>query len=220
MSELLAKIPVDLIVFDLDGTLADSLPDLTVAANLACRGLGLPERTPHEVAGMIGGGERKFMERLAGPENQRLVDDLLTSYLEYYSTHAADLTRLYPGVRETLEQLKGRKLAVLSNKLQRLTDHVLQALGLAHLFNAIRGGGPELPLKPSPQPLTALMQTLAAAPGRTLMVGDKPADVMAARGAGARIAAVTYGYGEPAALKAAAPDFLLDHFGQLLDIIE
>ncbi len=220
MTNSINKISVDLIVFDLDGTLADSLPDLTVAANYSCRRLGLPERAPQEVAAMIGGGERRFMERLAAPENKHLVDELLEVYLDYYSAHAADLTRLYPGVRDTLAKLAGKKLAVLSNKLQRLTSQVLQALGLAPFFSLSRGGGPELPLKPSPQPLTALMQSLAAAPGRSLMVGDKPADVMAARGAGARIAAVTYGYGEPAALKAAEPDFLLDHFAQLPDIIE
>jgi phosphoglycolate phosphatase len=220
MSGSLKKIGVDLIVFDLDGTLADSLPDLTVAANYACRRLGLPERTPEAVAGMIGGGERKFMERLAGPGNQALVDDLLAIYLDYYSAHCADLTRLYPGVRETLKKLAGKKLAVLSNKLQRLTDQILQVLGIAHFFRASRGGGTGLPLKPSSEPLTALIRDLGAEPGRTLMVGDKPADLSAARGAGARMAMVTYGYGDLESLRAAAPDFLLTRFDQLVEIVE
>ena len=89
MPDSLKKIAVDLIVFDLDGTLADSLPDLTNAANYACRRLGLPERSPEEVKGMIGGGERKFMERLAGPAHQDLMDDCLKIYLDYYSRTAA-----------------------------------------------------------------------------------------------------------------------------------
>ena len=220
MSGSLKKIAVDLMVFDLDGTLADSLPDLTVAANYAGRRLGLPERLPEVVAGMIGGGERKFMERLAGPGNQALVDDLLALYLDYYSAHCAELTRLYPGVRETLEKLAGKNLAVLSNKLQRLTEQVLQALGIAHFFRACRGGGPELPLKPSPEPLTALIRDLGAEPGRTLMVGDKLADLSTARGAGARMAVVTYGYGDLESLRAAAPDFLLARFDQLVEIVE
>jgi phosphoglycolate phosphatase len=213
------KIAVDLIVFDLDGTLADSLPDLTVAANYACRRLGLPERSPADVAGMIGGGERMFMERLVGPAHQALVEDCLKLYLDYYSSHSADLTYVYPGVPETLERLAGKKLAVLSNKLQRLTEQVLEALGLARCFEARRGGA-GLPLKPAPEPLLALMQSLRVEPGRTLMVGDKPADVSCARGAGAYIAAVTYGYGELASLQSAHPDFILDRFAQLLDIVE
>jgi len=216
----LKKIAVDLIVFDLDGTLADSLPDLTAAANHACRRLGLPERQPTEVARMIGGGERKFMERLAGPDHQDRVEELLAVYLDYYSAHAADLTRLYPEVQETLEQLRGKKLAVLSNKLQRLTKRVLEELGIAPLFNASLGGGAGLPLKPEATALKALMRELGARPERTLMVGDKPADISAARGAGVRVAAVTYGYGGLEALQAGKPDFLLSRFGQLLDIVE
>jgi phosphoglycolate phosphatase len=220
MPDPFKKITVDLIVFDLDGTLADSLPDLTVAANYACRRLGQPERTPAAVAGMIGGGERKFMERLAGPGHEALVDDCLALYLDYYTAHAADLTRLYPGVRKTLEKLAGKQLAVLSNKLQRLTEQVLQALEIAHFFSASRGGGAGLPLKPSPEPLTALIRDLVATPGRTLMVGDKPADISTGHGAGARVAAVTYGYGDLESLRAAAPDFLLARFDQLVDLVE
>jgi phosphoglycolate phosphatase len=216
----LKKIVVDLIVFDLDGTLADSLPDLTAAANYACRRLGLPERSPEAVAGMIGGGERMFMERLAGPDHQDLVDDCLTIYLDYYSAHAADLTRLYPGVQETLEKMAGKKLAVLSNKLQRLTERVLETLKIDHFFKARLGGGSGLALKPSPEPLIALIRDLGAQPDRTMMVGDKPADISTGRGAGARVAVVTYGYGDLESLKAAAPDFLLSRFDQLVDIVE
>jgi phosphoglycolate phosphatase len=220
MPDSLKKIAVDLIVFDLDGTLADSLPDLTNAANHALRRLSLPERTPEEIAGMIGGGERMFMERLVGPAHQARTDDCLKLYLDYYSRHCGDLTRTYPGVPETLEIMSGKKLAVLSNKLQRLTEQVITAVGIARFFAASRGGGRGLPLKPAAEPLTALIRDLGAAPGRTLMVGDKPADVMTARGAGARIAAVTYGYGESASLQAAGPDFLLTRFDQLVDIVE
>jgi phosphoglycolate phosphatase len=221
MPHLTQKVSVDLVVFDLDGTLADSLADLTNAANYACRKLKLPERRPAEVQGMIGGGERKFMERLVGTGHQALVEDCLRLYLDYYTRHCGDLTRLYPGVPETLEKLAaGKKLAVLSNKLQRLTVKILEILGIAPWFTAIRGGGTELPLKPSPDPLTALMRELAAAPNRTLMVGDKPADIATARGAGALVAAVTYGYGDLPSLTAAAPDFLLQEFSQLPEIVD
>ncbi len=214
------KIPVDLIVFDLDGTLADSVPDLTIAANYALRTLGLPERSEEAVKGMIGGGERMFMERLLGPGRRAQVEECLKIYLDYYSRHCRDLTHLYPGVPETLERLSGKKVAVRSNKLQGLTEQILTALGISRFLDASRGGGAGLPLKPAPEPLLALIRDLQVEAGRTLMVGDKSADVNCARGAGAHSAAVTYGYGNRESLEAANPNFLLDHFAQVLEILE
>ena len=150
------RIAVDLIVFDLDGTLADTLPDLTAAANFACRRLGLPEHTPTAIRGMIGGGERKLIERLVGPAHQDRVEECLQLYLDHYTRHNGELTRLYPGVAGTLERLSGKRLAVLSNKLRRLTQQTLEAVDIARFFAAIRGGGASLPLKPAPDPLLAL----------------------------------------------------------------
>ena len=96
----------------------------------------------------------------------------------------------------------------------------METLGIAHFFSARRGGGAGLALKPSPEPLTAIIRDLGAEPRRTLMVGDKPADISTGRGAGARVAAVTYGYGDLESLKAGAPDFLLARFSQLVDLVE
>jgi phosphoglycolate phosphatase len=216
---MVQKIAVDLIVFDLDGTLADTLPDLTVAANYACRRLGLPEHSPEAVRGMIGGEERKLIERLVGPAHQDRVEECLKLYLDHYTRHNGELTRVYPGVEEPLRRLAGKKLAVLSNKLQRLTQQTLEAVGLARFFTAIRGGGADLPLKPAPDPLLALTVELTVGPSRTLMVGDKTADILTGRGAGAFTAAVTYGYGDLNSLTAASPDFLLQRLNQLLDIL-
>jgi phosphoglycolate phosphatase len=220
MTHPLKKIAIDFIIFDLDGTLADSLADLAKAANYCSSRLGLPGHTPEAVKGMIGGGERKFIERVVGEGNESRIDDCLGLYLEYYSHHCGDLTRPYPGVQETLAQLsRDRKLAVLTNKRQSLAECVLEVMGLTRFFAVIRGGGDELPLKPSPEPLQAVLRDLGAEPARSLMVGDKPADVGAARGAGTFVAAVTYGYGELADLQAAAPDFILDTISQLPEII-
>jgi phosphoglycolate phosphatase len=219
MADLLKNIAVDLIVFDLDGTLADTLPDLTAAANFALRRLGRPEHTAAAIRGMIGGGERKLMERLLGPDYREQVEECLTLYLEHYTRHNGELTRLYPGVPETLARLSGKKLAVLSNKLQRLTQQALEAVDIARFFTAIRGGGVGLPLKPAPEPLMALTADLGVEPARSLMVGDKTADITTGREAGAFTAAVTYGYGDQDALAAASPDFLLAEFSQLPDIL-
>jgi phosphoglycolate phosphatase len=214
------KISVDLIVFDLDGTLADSLPDLAATANHVRRSLGLaPDLPADAVKHMIGGGENKFIENFLGPENLAHFEAALQGYFDYYSRHAGDLTRLYPGVRETLKFFAHTKLAVLSNKSQALTELVLKALGILPFFAAVRGGNPDLPLKPDPEPLKAIMAGLTAPPGRVLMVGDKPSDVLTGRGAGAWTAAVTYGYGDRDALMATAPDFLLDEITGLTGII-
>jgi phosphoglycolate phosphatase len=215
MSPALEKIAVDLIVFDLDGTLADTLSDLTEAANYACHSLGLPVHLPSAVRRMIGGGERKLIERLVGPEHQDKVDECLQLYLDYYTRHNGELTRVYPGVITTLERLTGKRLAVLSNKLWRLTQQTLQAIGIARFFVAIRGGGEGLPLKPAPDQLLALIADMGMKPVRTLMVGDKPADIQAGRAAGTFTAAITSGYGDLDSLTAAAPDFLLPRFSQL-----
>jgi len=219
VSPLTSKITVGLIVFDLDGTLADTLPDLTAAANFACRRLGLPEHPPEAVRGMIGGGERKLIERLVGPAQQDRVEECLELYLEHYTRHNEELTRLYPGVAETLTLLSGRKLAVLSNKLQRLTRQTLEAMDIAWFFAAIRGGGAGLPLKPEPAALLSLTADLGVGPSRSLMVGDKIADIRAGQEAGAFTAAVTYGYGDVEALTAASPDFLLARLSQLPGIL-
>ncbi len=175
------SIAVDLIVFDLDGTLADTLPDLTAAANFACHRLGLPEHSPKAIRGMIGGGERKLIQRLVGPAHQDRGEECLELYLDHYTRHNGELSRAYPGVVGTLERLQGKRLAVLSNKLWRLTQQALDAMGLARFFVAVRGGGANLPLKPAPDQLLALTADMGVGPSRTLMVGDKTADIQAGR---------------------------------------
>ena len=210
---------IDLIVFDLDGTLADSIPDITNAANHACRSLGLPEHSREAIKGMIGGGERKLVERALGPDREELMEEAFRLYLDYYSHHVGDFTRLYPGVKETLARLNGKKLAVLSNKRQSLTEAVLRVTGIFPFFAAVQGGGNDLPLKPSPEPLLAVIKEVQGDPARTLMVGDKPGDVQAGKAAGTMTLGVTYGYGEPAAVAAAGPDFLVDSFAAIEEII-
>lgn len=210
---------INLIVFDLDGTLVDSLPDLAVAANAALRRLGLPEHPLKAHQKMIGGGEKTYVRRLLGSDHQHLFDQALNLYLEQYSQHLGDKTRQYPGVQETLTRLFPLKMAVLSNKREDLSLQVLQVMGLASVFQEVRGGDSYGLLKPSPEGLSALIKELGGEPARTLMVGDKPEDILAGRGAGVYTAAVTYGYGDLEAIVAAAPENLLSSFSQLADLL-
>jgi phosphoglycolate phosphatase len=208
----------ELIVFDLDGTLVDSLPDIAAAGNYALGRLGFPEQPLPVYQKVIGGGEKNFVRRLLGLHRQDLYDQALALYLEYYSQHLGDLTRPYPGVTATLAQLSPVKKAVLSNKRADLAWQVLNFMGLAGYFEAVRGGDSYGVLKPSPEGLAALIRELGVDPAQALMVGDKPEDVLAGRGAGAQTVALTYGYGDPEALAGAAPDFTLSSFSALADL--
>jgi len=208
----------DLIVFDLDGTLVDSLPDLATAANRALRRLGLPEQSLPAHRKMIGGGEKNYVRRFLGPDHQDLFDQALTLYLEYYSRHLGDQSRVYPGVMETLAKLPPLKKAVLSNKRADLVRQVVEVMGLAGFFQALRGGDSYGVLKPSPEGLRALIRELDRKPARTLMVGDKPEDVLTGRGAGARTLVLTCGYGDPEALAASSPDYTCSSFSQVADL--
>jgi phosphoglycolate phosphatase len=206
---------IDLIVFDLDGTLVDSLPDLANAANHALKSLGLPVQPLEAHQKMIGAGEKNYVRRFLGPDHQHLYDQALKLYLEHYSGHLGEHTRVYPGVKETLARLAPRKMAVLSNKREDLSRQVVEVMGLGNFFLLVRGGDSYGVLKPSPEGLSALIQELGGTPARTLMVGDKPEDVLTGQGAGARTAALTNGYGDPEAITAARPDHLLLNFPQV-----
>jgi len=209
---------VDLIVFDLDGTLVDSLPDLAAAANHALRLLGLPEHPLAAHRRMIGGGEKMYVQRFLGPDHQDLYDQALKLYLKHYSRHLGDNSRVYPGVKETLARLDGYKKAVLSNKREDLCRQVVELMGLAGFFQAVRGGNRYGLLKPSPEGLAALIKELGGDPARTCMVGDKPEDILAGRGVGAHTVGLTCGYGDREALAEASPDFMLDHFSSLAEL--
>ena len=209
---------LDLIVFDLDGTLVDSLPDLAAAANRALRRLGFPEQPLAAHEKMIGAGEKNYVRRFLGPDHQDLFDRALALYLEHYSHHLGDQSRVYPGVTETLAALPPLKKAVLSNKRADLAREVVEIMGLAGFFQAVRGGDSYGVLKPAPEGLSALIRELGSDPARTCMVGDKPEDVLTGQGAGTYTVALTYGYGDPEALAALAPDFICSSFCQLTDI--
>lgn len=206
-------------VFDLDGTLVDSLPDLAAAANFALSRLGLPEHPLKAHRQMIGQGEKNFVRRFLGPDHQHLYDQALALYLEHYSQNLGRQSRLYPGVADTLARLSSLQLAVLSNKREDLSQGVIEAMGLRGFFQAVRGGDSYGVLKPNPEVLSALITELGEEPSRTLMVGDKPADILAGRGAGALTAAITSGYGDPEALAAEAPDYLITSFSRLVELI-
>ncbi|OGW60422.1 MAG: phosphoglycolate phosphatase [Nitrospirae bacterium RBG_16_64_22] len=209
-----------LIIFDLDGTLIDSRVDVANAANAARASVDLASLPLETVQGYVGDGVTKLVERIL-PENKRdAFDAALAAFLEFYAAHSLDHTTLYPGVRETVETLaQSRKLAVVTNKRRYLTMQVLEGLGIAGFFAQVVGGDGPLARKPSPEPLLSVCEAEGIPPNESLMVGDSPTDVSAARAAGISVCGVTYGYKPPEVVRASNPDFLIDALPELLKLL-
>ncbi|MCS7041193.1 MAG: phosphoglycolate phosphatase [Bryobacteraceae bacterium] len=206
-----------LVIFDLDGTLVDSVDDLCNSVNAARAYMGLPP-LPHDlVASYVGNGAPVLIRRAMGPEaSEEQVQEALSFFLSYYREHMLDHTRPYPGVVETLETLHGQgvKMAVLTNKPQRFSRDLCAGLGLAPYFFQIYGGNSFEQKKPDPIGIRTLMQEAGAKPAETWMVGDSATDVLTARNAGVRSVGVTYGI-SPQTLKETPPDFLIDSMTEL-----
>jgi len=211
--------PVRLIVFDLDGTLVDSLRDIATAANAALTRLapGMPPLPPEDVRAFVGEGARVLVERMlerAGVDAP--VDEVLPVFLECYRSCLLDTTRLFPGVEEALHRLRGRLLAVLTNKPGDLSRTILEGLRVADRFARIWGPADVPARKPDPAGLLHLARELGVSPADTIMVGDSPVDVRTGRAAKVRTVGVIYGL-DPAALRADPPDLLIGDLRELAD---
>jgi phosphoglycolate phosphatase len=211
------------VVFDLDGTLIDSEPDLARLLNKVLIEHGRSEVHPGRVRGFVGDGVAKLVERGfaatggASPEQCRIAT---RRFLDCYEAEPATLTRPYPGVAATLERLRGegRNLAICTNKAERVTHAVLRALGLDSHFGAVVGGDTLPVKKPDPAPLRAAVERLGATPEEAVMVGDNEHDAATARAAGIPCVLVTYGYARTplASLEASAT---IGRFADLSDAL-
>ena len=207
-----------LLVFDLDGTLVDSVPDLHAAVNEMLRERGLRPLSPPQVKGMVGDGVPALVARaLAASGGETGAEgSAMPRFLEIYEANAARLTRPYPGVPETLAALRrcGYRTAICTNKPQRATIAVLEGLDLLPMFDAIAGGDRFPVKKPDPGHLLGLLAELGAEPAAAAMIGDNENDAAAAHAAAVPLVLMRYGYArvDPASLAAAA---LLDHFAAL-----
>lgn len=203
--------------FDLDGTLLDTSGDLGAAVNHA---LSLVDRepVPHEqVAGLIGGGARLMLDRaleLTGGRAGIDEEALFASLLDYYETNIAVHTALYPGGAAMLDALDsdGTQIAIVTNKRERFTTKLLDALGLTDRFACVIGAGP-FPLKPAPDALHAMVERCGG--GAAAFVGDTSFDTRAAKAAGLPCVAVSFGFNDlpPTDLGA---DAVIDHFDALI----
>jgi phosphoglycolate phosphatase len=207
-----------LLLFDLDGTLVDTLPDLTNALNEVLRERGFAPLAAAEVKPMIGDGmsmllQRGFAARGADAAEAAAVQ---ARFIEVYEAGASNLSRPYPGVPETLAGLRARgyATAVCTNKPQHATAEVLHGMGLADLFDGYAGGDRFAVRKPDPGHLLELVAALGGDAKRAAMIGDSENDALSARAAAIKLILMRYGYAriDPARLGA---DCVLDRFAEL-----
>jgi phosphoglycolate phosphatase len=198
--------PVQAVLFDLDGTLVDSAPDIAFAINAVMAVDGIAPHSVATVRSLIGEGIHRLVEKAYALHHRSLdLTDLNTRTAEFakvYEAHIADATRPYPGVADGLDMLKKRgvRIAVVSNKAQHLTDHLLQTIELAQNFDLILGARDNLPKKPAPDMLNFALHALAASVQEAIFVGDSIADVRAAAAAQLPCIIIDGGYTlEPAA---------------------
>lgn len=208
------------VIFDLDGTLVDTAPDLIDTLNLLFAQEGLSEIAFDEARTLIGGGVRKLIERGLAIQGRSCapaeVDRLYAAYVHRYSEHITDRSRPFPGIEAALDALAGRgfRFAVCTNKLEWLSVRLLDALGLSSRFAVICGQETFGVQKPDPE---ILRRTLLAAGGvasMAVMVGDSATDIATARAAGVPVVAVDFGYTDTP-ISALAPDRIISHFGEL-----
>ncbi|HVY83871.1 MAG TPA: phosphoglycolate phosphatase [Caulobacterales bacterium] len=209
------------IVFDLDGTLVDTAPDLARALNETLDLEGLPHLPLEKVRRMVGGGARALIESasaLAGAHfSAERLDQLTSAYIEFYRVDIARESTPFPETITALDALAaaGAKLSVCTNKRTDLSLQLLDALGFATRFSAIVGADSAPNRKPHPDHYRAAVERAGGEMRRSLMVGDTAADVAAARGAGAPVALVRFGYAADEVERLGA-DALLDRFSDLV----
>lgn len=208
-------------IFDLDGTLIDSEADLASSVNATRRFMGMDALPAAVVASYVGHGAPVLMRRALGPEaSEQDVGRALDYFIRYYHEHCLDETRLYPGTREMLDELHAadRRLAILTNKPVRISQRIVEGLGLQGHFFEVFGGNSFEQKKPHPIGIERLREATGLAQTLTLMVGDSGVDIETARNAGVRACGVTFGL-SPETMRAASPDYVIDEMSALTPIV-
>lgn len=213
----------DLAIFDLDGTLLNTISDLAVACNAVLAKRGLPQHTYDEYCHFVGNGIMRLVER-ALPEELRTpstVAAVRADFVQYYTGHIDTFTEPYAGIPELLSELarRGVRLAVASNKFQAGTEKLIRLFFPDIVFVAVFGQREGVPLKPDPTVVREILSLTGDTPERVLYIGDSGVDMQTAAAAGVRSAGVTWGFRDRAELEQSGARHVVDHPGQLLELL-
>jgi len=210
---------VQLLIFDLDGTLVDSETDLALSVNAVRDQMGMGPLSPGVIASFVGHGVTALIQAALGESaSAETVEKSVKLFLSYYRLHMLDNTVPYPGVRESLEELKRCKLAVLSNKPVRFSRDLLTGLQLARYFSFIYGGDSFPQKKPDPVGIVKLMNDMGFSKIQTMVIGDSDTDVLTGRNAGVLACGVTYGIGSRT-LESTPPDLIIGDLRELVPLL-
>lgn len=206
------------LLFDLDGTLIDSSADVCASGNFLRAGLGLAPLAQATVATYIGDGIETLVRRLLGPEHDAALEANVNTFKQHYRDHCLDQTRFYNGVEETLRALHALnpRLAVVTNKPERVSRRILEGLGVGPLFASVVGGDSAPKKKPAPEPLWLACQQLGVDPKGAVMIGDSYVDINAGKAAGMGTWALKGGIGDDVLMLNAGPDRVFETFPELL----
>jgi phosphoglycolate phosphatase len=214
---MMAKTSVDLLIFDLDGTLIESKWDIALAVNLTLTELGLPERPLEEIFGFVGDGVKKLLRLAVGEENRISFEEALKVFRGHYLAHCLDRTIFFPGIEPMLQHFSGKQKAIATNKSIEYTRVILNGLG-AHHFTYMVGGDNGFGLKPEPGMLLHVLEQLNIPKERAVLVGDSTNDINGGHNAGIRVCAVGYGMGNREKMAACRPDWFIEQPEQLMEI--
>jgi len=209
---------VELLIFDLDGTLIDSKQDIANSVNLTFKEVGLPELSHELIYTYVGNGVRQLMIDAVGSNDAELIDRTLACFERHYLDHLLDETALFPGIAEVLAHFEDKKIALATNKPRHYTEKIMAGLKLNAQFDIVIGASPEIQLKPHPEMLLKTLEALDIAPSDAVMIGDSLNDFNAAKAAGVPACGVGYGFGDAQTLKSAYPDFFIDQSDELMTL--
>lgn len=217
----MASFPFDTVVFDLDGTLADTIPDLAVSLNHSLCALGRPRVPDERVRDLIGHGARMLIRRgleTSGAAPDALVEEALGHFMDHQAANICVGTSCYPAVEEAMDALAGRgaRLAICTNKPERLTHLLVAALGWEGRFAALVGGDTLSARKPDPAPLVEAIAR--AGGGRAVFVGDSIVDAETARAAGVPFVAVSFGFADRP-MEALGATAVIDDYAELVETL-
>lgn len=211
---------VDLMIFDFDGTLADTGEDIAASVNHALTALGLASRPVGEILGFVGDGVRILMERALGDDHRTRLDEAMDFFIRHYEKHLLDHTRLYPETDEVLRHFHSKKKVILTNKRYYLTMAIAKGLKIDRHFLEIAGADSTPFQKPDGRVISCLLEKYDVAPHKAVMIGDGCNDVAAARNAGTLSCVHLNGLGNREAMLKMGADVYVEHLTEIKSLFQ